>query len=267
VIRVLVFDPPAGPGSRALRTSRFLPRSTIPIAALCVVANGIREHLRHLLGIAAEVTFGEAVPLSDVMRARLVAGAHCFLTRGRLSDVLLFIGEEDARRLVATAFDERAVDRALSALERATLARLVHELAVLFDPLCAERYAPPLAVGPEAAAGCVNYVDMRIGPPIGATLGVGMTREPIAVVSGGPTISAQLLDDVFCEARAEIATGTMTAAGLASLAPGTIVRMDTKVGANATLKVGGHSVARGRGGVVMGEGGAPRIAAFAVDSV
>jgi flagellar motor switch/type III secretory pathway protein FliN len=220
-----------------------------------------------LLGVNAEVTFGEAVSLSDLIRARLVSGTHCFLTRGRLSDVLLFVSEEDARRFVAAAFDERAADRKLSALEHATLGRLANELAMLFDPLCAERYAPAQPVSPEAVAQCVAYVDLRVGPPIDAALGIGMTREPKTDETIGPTISPKLLQDVLCDVRAEIGSGTISAARLACLAPGAVVRLDTKVGANAMLKVDRSTVARGRGGVVMGENGVPRTAAFAVDSV
>jgi len=144
---------------------------------------------------------------------------------------------------------------------------LVHELAVLFDPLCAERQSPPQPADAELIARCATYVDMRIGPPVDAVLGIGLTREPPSDHVGGPTISADQLLGVVCEIRAEIARGTISAARLAQLAPGETVRMDTKVGADAVLKVAELVIARGRGGIVVDEDALPAGAAFAVDSV
>lgn len=250
-----------------MRSARFVARSTIPVSALCVVANGVREHLRRLLGISAEVTLGEATPLDDAARRSLVAGTHCYLTQGRTSDVFLFVGGKDARRLLDAAFSERAGELDLSPLERSALGRLVNELAALFDPLCAQRQAPPMLVDPEAAVCCATYVDMRIGPPVDATLGLGLTREPPNEQPAGPLISPEHLLRVRCDVRAHIALGPITAARLAHLAPGEIVRMDTKVAAEAALKVGELVVARGRGGAVTDESGTPVVAAFAVDSI
>ena len=251
---------------RDIREAGFAARSTIPLSALCVVANGMREHLRRLLGAAIDVTVGEATPLCDNARECLAVRTHCFLTRGRTSDVLLFINELDARRLLAFAFGEKDGRRQLSPLECSALGRLVHELALLLDPLCAERQASPSPVDAKQIARCVTYVDMRIGAPVDAVLGIGLTHEPPADQIG-PTISADQLLGVECEVRAEIARGSMTAERLAYLAPGEMVRMDTKVGAEAMLKVAGLVIARGRGGIVVDEDALPTGTAFAVDAI
>ncbi len=266
MIVALAFGPPVPAGERRLREARFVARSTVPVSALCLVANGVREHLRAALGVPLEITLGEAAPLCAAARARLFDGAHCFVTRGRATDVFLFVSERDARRLLAVAFQERAVDCSLSPLERSALGRLVCGLAAVLDPLCAERQAPAQAVDVRQAARCTTYVDLRIGPPVEATLGLGLTREPAADASG-PTLAPEHILGVECDVRAEIARGTITAAQLARLGPGEIVRMNTKVGAQAVLKVAELIVARGRGGVVVGEDAISGPAAFAVDSV
>ena len=264
MIVALAFGSPRRCGDRAVREARFVPRSTIPASALCVVANGVREHLRRLLGVAAEVTFGDAVPLSASSRSKLVEGAYCFRTPGRSTDVFVFLRRGDARRLLAVAFGEPADDGELSALERSALGRLVNELAALFDPLCAERQAPAQAVAPAQASRCATYVDLRIGPPIDAILGIGLTREPPDDVSGPKLLAEQLLG-VRCDVRAEIARGSISAARLTELAPGDVVVMDTKVGGEAVLKVAELVIARGRGGVVVDEDAVSGTAAFAVD--
>lgn len=266
MIETLAFGPARVERDRSIRTARFVARSTIPISALCVVANGVREHLRRLLGVAAEVTLGEATLLDATARAALGAQAHCFLTRGRTNDVLLCLAEWDARRLLDAAFAERGAEPALSPLERSALCRLADELALLFDPLLAQRLGPPTEV-PFHAAICSTYVDVRIGAPIDATLGLGLAHEPPAERPAGPSISPALLEDVPCDLRAHVAQGTFSAARLACLAPGEIVRMDTKVGSEAALKVGELVVALGRGGAMTDESGTPTVAAFAVDSV
>jgi hypothetical protein len=107
---------------------------------------------------------------------------------------------------------------------------------------------------------------MRIGAPVDAVLGIGITHEPPADHIG-PAISADQLLGVVCEVRAEIARGTMTAERLAQLAPGEMVRMDTKVGAEGLLKVAELVIARGRGGIVVDEDALPTGTAFAVDAV
>lgn len=266
MIVALAFGAPRRRHGRNVRAARFIARSTVPVSALCMVANGVREHLRALLGVGAEVTLGEATPLSDAARAGLVSRMHCFLTRGRATDVFLFVSERDARRLLAVALGEGSTGEDLSPLERSALGRLVHELAALFDPLCVERHAAPQPVDAQQAVRCTTYVDLRIGAPLEVTLGIGLTREPADEV-GGPAVAAEQLLSVKCDVRAEIARGTILAERLAELAPGAIVRMDTKVGAEAVLKVAELVIARGRGGVVLGEDAVSGTAAFAVDSV
>lgn len=249
-----------------IRPLRFKARSNVPFSALCFVANGVREHLRRLLGVSVEVTVGEAEPLCGETRTRLLHESRCYLTRGRLSDVFLIVREGDARRLVGAALGEPGDERALSSLELAVLLRLVGELALVLDPLCAERYGAPVAVGADEAAQCAVYADVRIGAPIEAVLGLGLSREP-PPDQGGPTVAPDVLCGVDCEVRAEFASASITAERLVRLKPGEIVGMDTKVGANAVLKVADQVVARGRVGVTVDEDGSPRRAAFAVEAV
>jgi flagellar motor switch/type III secretory pathway protein FliN len=249
-----------------IRALQFRARSTVPDSALCCVANGVREHLRRLLGATVEVTCGEPERLTVEARERLLGGSHCFLTHGRLTDVFLIVREPDARRLIGAAFGVPGGERALSSIERAVLLRLAGELAVVLDPLCAERQGTPLPISADQAAQCETFVDLRIGPPIEAVLGLGLSRE-LPADTGGPTVGEDLLGGVDCEVRAEFARASMSAERLARLKPGEIVGMDTKVGAKALLKVADQVVARGRVGVTVDEEGTPRAAAFAVEAV
>jgi hypothetical protein len=52
VIATLAFEPARG----RVRRTRFVPRPSLPVDAACVVANGVREALRTILGEACALT-------------------------------------------------------------------------------------------------------------------------------------------------------------------------------------------------------------------
>ena len=97
-----------GPAAGGVRELRFRTRSSIPLEAACVVANGLRETLRELFGEACELVVGEPASLpADAWRV-VSRDALLFLTRGRQTDIVLVIPRADARRLVLRAFGEVA---------------------------------------------------------------------------------------------------------------------------------------------------------------
>ena len=252
VIADLTFGAP----SNRVRRVRFVPRASIPVEAACVVANGIRETLRELFGEACELVIGEPAALDASAWSLLARDALLFLTRGRQTDIVLVLPQRDARRLVLRAFGEGDApgapplpDAACSALELHALAQIAERCAAAFDPLCAERRARSRAVGAHDVPACAAYFDLRVHAPVALTLGIGIVRD---LPDPGPSgaLPAFALDSVTVEARAVFAEGTIDAAAFVRLRPGDVVKLGTKVGAPASLNLGGRRLATGVPGVV-----------------
>ena len=235
-----------------VRPLRFARRTSIAPAAACVVANGLRDALHELFG-ACELVIGEPAAIGRDAWTLLADRALLFLARGRPTDVVLVLPFADARGLVRAAFGEAPEDGPVpdgcSALERRALERIAARCAAAFDPLCAERRG---AVRPVAAAEippCVGYFDVRVTAPIALTLGVGIVCD-LPDPAPAARLTPAALGDVGLELRAVFAEGTIDAAAFFALAPGSVVRLDTKVGNPASLKVAGNRVASGMPGVV-----------------
>ena len=237
---------------RGVRPLRFVPRASIPIEAACLVANGLRETLRELLG-ATELVVGEPAAIGADAWALLARDALLFLTRGRQTDIVLVVPQRDARRLVLRAFGESEVaeppQAACSALELLAVERIAARCAAAFEPLCAERRAASRAVGLDEVPPCVAYFDVRVHAPVRLTLGVGIARDlPDPGSSGALAVGA--LDGVPVEARAVFAEGTISTTSFVGLQPGDVVKLDTKVGDPACLNLAGRRLAYGVAGVV-----------------
>ncbi len=239
--RDLVFPPARG----RFRAPRFVRRSSVPLAAACLVASGLRETLRELVG-TVDVVLGEPVAIDELAWRELARGAHCFLTRGRLTDIVLVVSALDARRLVLRAFGEAEVQDGapISALEAHALERIAARCAHAFDALCAERRGPAVPLAPGDVPGCAAYFDVRVSAPLPIVLGIGIVRD-LASPGPGARIDSLKLGEITVEARAEFASGMVTARRLAVLRVGDVVRLDTKVGAPAALKVGPTTIAAG----------------------
>ena len=247
----MIADATFGAPSNRVRRMRFVPRASIPVEAACVVANGIRETLRELFGETCELVLGEPAALDATAWALLARDALLFLTRGRQTDVVLVLPQRDARRLVLRAFGEGDAlpDGACSALELHALERIAARCAAAFDPLCAERRAGSRAVRAHDVPACAAYFDLRVHAPVALTLGIGIVRD---LPDPGPSgaLPAFVLDSVAVEARAVFAEGTIDAAAFVGLKAGDVVRLGTKVGAPASLNLGGRRLATGVPGVV-----------------
>lgn len=233
-----------------VRAARFVPRSSIPLSAACMVANGIRETLRELWG-ECDVRLGEPAAIDADAWHELARDAHCFLTRGRQTDIVLTLSSADARALVLRAFGEGAPigEGACSALELHAIERIAARCAAAFDPLCAERHGPSRAVQSSELPTCVAFCDVRVHVPIPITLGIGIVRDlPDPGPSG--TLAPGALAGVSVDVWAEVATGTIEAGRLLALRVGDVVRMDTKVGSSASLNVDSQRIARGACGVL-----------------
>jgi flagellar motor switch/type III secretory pathway protein FliN len=259
-----VADATFGPRAARVRRLRFVPRASIPVEAACVVANGIRETLRELLGANCELVLGEPAAIGPQAWAQLASDALLFLTRGRQTDIILVLPQNDARRLVLRAFGEGddgdadvpdrgappgLADRACSALELHALERIAARCAAAFEPLCAERQDVSHALGAHEVPACVAYFDLRVHAPLPLTLGIGIVRD-LPEPSPSGALPPRALESVTLEARAVFAEGTIDAAAFVTLQPGQVIKLDTKVGAPASLKCGARRLAMGVPGVV-----------------
>jgi hypothetical protein len=252
----MIADARFGVSQGRVRRLRFVPRASIPVDAACVVANGIREALRELLGEGCELDLGEPAVLETQAWTRLARDAQLFLVRGLRTDVVLIVPGRDARRLVLRAFGEAepsavpALDDAtFSALELQAIERIAARCAPALGPLCAQRAQGSARVLAGEVPACVAYFDLRVRTPIELTLGVGIVR---ALPEAGPlaTVSPAALDEVGLEVRAVFAEGLIDAADFVTLRPGDVVKLNTKVGALASLNVGPRRLAMGVAGVV-----------------
>jgi flagellar motor switch/type III secretory pathway protein FliN len=242
VIAALRFDRTGRPG--------FEPATNVRLETVCSVANAVREHLSRLLGreVSIDVFEPTFVPLGS--QPALFSKARVFLAHAHRCDLLVVLRERDARRLTACAFREELEtigERELSALEEQVLERLGRELAGLCAPLCGEVTSYGPANGPVDRYECATYFELRLGSPVDAVIGLGLSKDP-APPSGLKVAPADLAA-VEVEVVARVARTRMPARSLAALRVGSVVRFDTALEEPASLRVGHVTVAKGTCGV------------------
>ena len=250
----MIADARFGASDGRVRRLRFVRRASIALDAACAVANGIRELLRELFGADCELLIGEPAALDAHAWSQLAQDALLFLSRGRRTDVVLVLPRKDARRLVLRAFGEPDAnaplpEAACSALELHALERIAARCAAACDPLGAEACERTRAVAATDLPRCSAYFDVRVRAPVGLTLGIGIVRD-LPDPAPARMLAPDALDSVAVEARAVFAEGTLDAAGFVKISPGAIVKLDTKVGAPASLNLGDMRLAVGVPGVV-----------------
>jgi hypothetical protein len=259
----MIADASFGPPAAGVRPLRFTPRASIPPATACLVANGLRETLRDLLGTRCELVLGEPAAIAADAWSALAHDAFLFLTRGRQTDIVLVLPRRDARRLVLRAFGEGDAlpDEACSALELHAIERIAARCAATFDPLCAERTAASRAVAVHEIPRCVAYFDVRVQVPVCLEIGIGIVRDlPDAGAAGRVPLSA--LGEVTLRADAVFGNGTVSYAQAMALRPGLLLPLNVPLDAPARLRIAGRTLAYGACGARDGRT-ALRIAALA----
>ena len=249
MIAALTFEPARG----GVRRARFVRRPSLPVDAACVVANGVREALRTLLGEACTVTIGEPVALDAAAWRSLVHDALLFATPGRATDVVFVLAARDARRLVQAAFgeDTAAGDGAWSALEAGAIERIVARCANACDALCVERRGPTSAVDAARVPRSVAYFDVRVAAPVALTIGVGILRE-LPETPPPATLTPAALGGLAVDVRVILGYGTLPAPRLLELRAGSVVPLSTQVDGEGELNLAGLRVALGTCGVRNG---------------
>jgi flagellar motor switch protein FliM len=226
-------------------------RSSLPLGAACVVANGARESLSALLAAPVELRVCEpSIPRACAWR-ELLRDALLYRVRGSLADAVLVLRPDDAGTLAAALFGERAprAGRALSPFERDVLDRTIGSLAAHLGPLCGARETLK-AERVERVEPLVTYFELSLLEPVVARLGVALTRDP----SSQPQIriEAAHLAEVPIAAQVRLDLGAVSAHSLATLATGTTLPLRSEDLHRCALHAHGRAVARGTAGLVDG---------------
>ncbi len=239
----LAFEAPALMiGGRRVRRARLVERSLLPVAAACVVANGVRETLASLLSTAVELRlFAPVMPARDAWR-RVLDGARLYRVRGSLGEAAIVLRADDAVALAALAFGESPTrGRPPSPIEREVLARIVRALGGTLGALIGTSEGPPAESDPETAA-YTTFFELALERPASIRLGVA-TREPVLAAAAG--LRPADLAEVELELSVRLAPGRIGPTALRDLRPGACLPITTLAGAAAELCARGRPIARG----------------------
>jgi hypothetical protein len=255
VIAVLRFGPgQADEAGRIVRNVVFAARSTLPLSAACLVANGVREALSRLLARDLDVELIEPATPDSGERRVLLDDAIVFRVRGRICDGFVIVRSGDALRLVALAFGETEHSERdmLSDIERATLERIVSGLVPLCNTLCGTLGPVTRESAERAACDLATYFEVRTSGPPRIAIGFALTRDPPEDVAERLTIAD--LGEVELRGAVVFATGSLAVPAFSRLAPGVTIALDTPVGGHGSLRFGNVAFARGTCGVKNGRG-------------
>lgn len=232
---------------RRVRRPLFEPRSSLPVSAACVVANGVRETLSALLATASSVRLLEPVIPCEQAWAAIGADAQLYGMRGPLGDAALILRTRDALALAAAAFGEPPGDgRELSALERDVVSRALAALGACLSSVCG-RDAAPFERVPDVRR-YVTYFEVLVERPVQLRLGVALSRDP--VVRGSGRLGLDDLMDVEIELAVEFARGAIDAAEFLDVHSGVNVPLQTRIGEPALLTASGRILAQGECGTL-----------------
>jgi len=252
VIACLTFTTPQLQDGRVLRRAAFVPRSTLPLSAACLVANGVRETLSRLLATELDVDLIEPSIPDAAERRVLLQDATVLRVRGRLCDGFVVVRAADARRVVALAFgeNERREGDPLSEIESATLERVVAALVPLCNSLCGTLGPVAREACERAACDLVTYFEVRTTGLAHVAIGFALTRDPPEDVAERITLDD--LADVELAGTVQFATGSLGVPAFSRLAVGATLVLDTPLAAPGVLHFGDVAFVRGTCGVVDG---------------
>ncbi len=235
-------------GGRRIRPSLFESRSTLPVPAACLVANGARQILSDLLGAPVSLKLLEPVIPGEAGWSSIGADALVFAMRGAQSDAAIVLRAQDALALACAALGERAESlRGLSAIENELAGRIASALSSSLSPVCASR-DPRQVNRAKSLEGYVTYFELILEEPVQARVGIALSREPQSQVA--PGLKTGDLEEIGICLRVEIAHGFLPAASLALLRVGQSFKFDSALGDAARLVAGGAIVARGQCGTL-----------------
>jgi len=252
VIAALRFGRPRLEQGRAIRPALFALRSTLPLAAASVVANGVRENFARLLGRECDVELLEPVVPSAEERRVLAGGARVWRVRGRRADAFVVLRSGDATRLAGLAFGEpeRPLAPPLSELEGETVERLLVALVPLCVSLCGTLGPASRVASDVAAAEIAGYFEVRTLAAPRVAIGFGLSVDPPEETCKPLTLEE--LGEIELSGSVRFARGAIALPRFAQLAPGAVIVLETRLDAPAVLRIGGIAVASGEPGTSGG---------------
>jgi hypothetical protein len=253
VIAALAFGPAErAANGRMLRQPAFVRRSTLPLGAMCLVANSVREELGSLLARELEVELTEAAVPDAQARRLLFHEAHVVRVRGRVGDAFVAVRASDARRLVALAFaeTERSEREPLSEIEARTLERLLSAVVKQSEPLCGAIGGSGPERAERAAEETASYFEVRTSGTVRCAIGFGLTVDPAEEVSG--RLGIEHLLDVRLPLRVDCEAGAWTLGEIAALRAGALVPVGDAFERFGRLRAGSVVLASGACGTSAG---------------
>lgn len=239
-------------GTKRTRRARFESRSSLPVSAACVVANGVRETLAALLGAAVTLRLLEpTIPTPHGWRA-ILQSARCYRIRGTVADAAVVLRGDDAIAFATALFGEsraNAARRALSRIECDVLDRMVNALAANLTAVCGAR-AGHSAERVAEIGDFITYFELLLEEPLVARVGIALSREPS--VENGSCVGIAQLGGVSMSAQSSLDLGTAEAASIAGLEIGRVVRFEAGSLARCRLTLYGRTLASGTCGVRNG---------------
>lgn len=242
----------APPSSAGLRESFFAPVTGVKLATVCEIANNAATHFSRVFDRLLSVDVFEPTIVPTESQPALFEDAVVFRGHGRTCDVLIIFRQLVAQRIVALAFREETetLGNRISALEEAVLERIGRELAVLCGPFCGELNTFGRAHGRIEQYHCAAYFELRLGSPVDAAIGIGLSVDPAPSV--GERIGRRPLGSVEVELRARLARTSLSARAVCGLSVGDVIAFETKLDAPAKLVADGTVVAYGDCGISDG---------------
>jgi|HubBroStandDraft_4_1064222.scaffolds.fasta_scaffold00005_87 hypothetical protein len=246
--------PPPGLGvsGRRLKEARFESRSSLPISAACVVANGVRETLSSLLALPVTLRlFAPSIPAPQAWQA-ILREARLYRVAGNAGDAAIVLRRADASALSAALFGESApapTQRALSPIECDVLDRMVGAVAANFAAVCGTREEHAVE-RVSALGGFVTYFELSIEEPLIARIGVALSRDPSPEARG--PLGVAHLAGIELDALATLDLGSAKAATVARLAVGATLPIEPAALQRCTLAAQGQRLAHGGSGVRNG---------------
>lgn len=248
---VLTFDAtPVMRNGKRVRRSDFIRRSALPLSAACLIANSMRERLAEMFGADVSLRLLEPqVPDASAWQA-IEREALIFVVSGAPCEAAFVLRPADALAFASGVFGERTSDaRKLSFLERGVLERAVDALVQALAPVCGPR-AARLATRTTGIAGYASYFEVLLEKPVAARIGVAVSRDPDA--RKGMCLRPSDLSGVRLPLRVELGSCPVDPATFLHLRPGFRLRLQTRAGDAASLKLNGRTVARGDAGAYRG---------------
>lgn len=238
--------------AKPVRRARFEARSSLPMSAACVVANGIRETLSSLLGGPVSMRLFEPTIPAPHVWAAVLSDARIYRVRGSVADAALVLRASDALPVAAALFGEspRAVaQRALSPIECDVVDRMINAVAGNLGAVCGAREGLTVERVGELD-GFVSYFELLIEKPVASRIGIALSREPSPEARGG--LELRHLAGVRMTACASLELGEIEAAAVARLVVGAMIPLEPAKLNRCSLTAQGRRLALGSCGVRHG---------------